>query len=611
MVFGDIGTSPLYSLQTVFSLEHNTVAATRQDVLGEVSMVLWTITLIVSVKYTFLVMRADNDGEGGILALVHLLREKLTSRRMLALTLGMGMVGAALFYGDSVITPAISVMSAIEGLTVINPTLGELVLPVSVAIITALFVLQRWGTEAVGRLFGPVMLAWFGVLAALGLPWILRRPDILAAISPLPALEFALDRPWIAFVALGAVVLTITGAEALYADMGHFGAGPIRRAWFALVFPALAINYLGQGALILSDPATVDNPFFHMAPLGTTLPLVALATAATVIASQAVISGAYSVSRQATRLGLLPRLAVKHTSKEEGGQIYIGSINWILYAGILVLIAAFGSSAALASAYGLAVTGTLLLTTLLFLVLARNVWHVAAWRIAVAVVLICLLEGVFLAANLTKVLHGGWIPLVLAVAVITVMQTWRRGIAEVKADRSRIELPLAEFLDAVRARHPRRIPGVAVFPHPDATSTPLALRQLVDFADGLHEHIVIVSIRNENVPHIRHVERARVTHLGDPEDGVLHIDYRVGFNDSQDVPKALLWAQNKALDVDLDPEDARYFLSSLRVTRQDVASLRTWRKALFLWLYRSSANRTQVFHLPEERTVVLGAQLAL
>jgi len=610
VVFGDIGTSPLYSMQTVFFTEG--IAPTREDVFGVISMVFWTITLIVSFKYVFLVMRADNEGEGGILALVHLLREKLAdSKRLAGIALMMGMVGAALFYGDSVITPAISVMSAFEGLTVVNHAFESLVLPLSMVVLAALFIIQRWGTAMVGKLFGPVMIVWFVTIGALGVPWIIQNPEILAALSPTYALSFAVARPAVGFIALAGVVLTITGAEALYADMGHFGAPAIKLAWFLLVFPALTLNYLGQGALILLHPDWIDNPFFRMAPSVVQIPLVALATMATVIASQAVISGAFSVSRQATRLGLLPRLNVKHTSKEEGGQIYIGSINWILFAGVVALIGLFKSSVALASAYGLAVTGTLILTTVLFIFLARNVWKVANWKIAVVVVLVLIPESLFFAANLTKLITGGWLPLVIAGALVTIMTTWLSGSSNVSDQRRRIEGSLDEFIAEIHAAGIPRVPGLAVFPHPDRQTTPLALRQNVGFNHVLHEHVVIVSIVNENVPHIRHVDRASVNDLGYADDGIVHVSYRVGFNDSQDVPKALLWAQGKCPELNLDPEEAHYFLSSLRLSRDDVGSLKSWRKALFLGLAASAANRTGVFHLPPEQTVVMGGQLVV
>ncbi|MGV8909905.1 MAG: potassium transporter Kup, partial [Propionicimonas sp.] len=603
IVFGDIGTSPLYALQAVFHIEHNTVQPTPDDVFGVISMVFWSITILVSIKYIGLVMRADNDGEGGILALVALLRQKLDDKRMIAAATLLGMFGVALFYGDSVITPAISVMSAVEGLVVANPALEELVLPASVLILTGLFTIQRYGTHLVGRAFGPVMVVWFVVLALLGLPQIVGHPQILAALSPTYALAFVVQHPLIAFIALGAVVLTVTGAEALYADMGHFGPRPIRIAWFALVFPSLTINYLGQGALILGDPAAVDNPFFRLAPSWATLPLVALATLATVIASQAVISGAFSATRQAMRLGVFPRMRVHHTSKEEGGQIYLPAINWILFFGVILLIAVFQSSTRLASAYGLAVTGTLLLTSLLYLLLARAIWRWPMWRIAAFAIFILGAEVLFFAANLTKVFSGGWLPLVIAVVVVTIMTTWRDGHAVLTERRSQIEGPLDVFVDHVREDGITRVPGVAVVPHPNSTTTPLALRANVAFNRVLHEHVIIVQVINENVPHIRHVDRVSVRDLGYADDGIVHVCVRVGFSDSQDIPKGLALAIGRTPELDVDQDQAHYFLSVLDVHATSDPTMRAWRKRLFVWMAHSTANRTEALHLPPERTV--------
>ena len=611
VVFGDIGTSPLYALQTVFSIDHNSVTPTAVDVFGVISMVFWSITIIVSIKYVALIMRADNDGEGGILALVALLREKLADRRRLAAALFLGMLGAALFYGDSVITPAISVMSAIEGLVVVNPSFEHLVLPIAVVVLTVLFVVQRWGTEAVGKAFGPVMGLWFVVLAVLGVPHIVRNPEILRALSPTYAIAFVVEHPFTAFIAMGAVVLTITGAEALYADMGHFGAGAIRRSWYAVVFPALALNYVGQGAMILRDPTTVANPFFRMAPSWATLPLVFLATVATVIASQAVISGAYSVSRQAVRLGLFPRLAVRQTSREEGGQIYLPVVNWILYFGVLVLIAVFRSSSRLATAYGLAVTGTLFLTSLLFLLLALRVWHWARWKIVLYSVVIGGLELTFFAANLTKVVSGGWLPLLIAAIVVTLMTSWRKGADTLFRRRAELEGPLDEFVAMIHETQLPRVPGLAVFPHPNKTTTPLALRSHVAFNHVLHEHVVIVQIINENVPHIRHVDRVVVDDLGYADDGIVHVSVRVGFNDSQDIPRGLALAIGSSPELDMDVDDARYYLSLLTVHATGTARLRDWRARLFVWMAHNAASRTEVFHLPPERTVIMGANLDL
>ncbi len=611
VVFGDIGTSPLYSMQTVFSLDHNQVQPTPVDVYGIISTVLWSITLIVSVKYVLLVMRADNDGEGGILALTHLLRDRIDGRRRLGVVMVLGILGAALFYGDSVITPAISVMSAIEGLTVVDPGLQRFVLPLSVAILSVLFVIQRWGTSAIGKAFGPVMTLWFVVLAVLGIPHIVEHPGILRAASPMYALAFVVEHPGIAFIAMGAVVLTITGAEALYADMGHLGPRPIKVSWFGLVFPALALNYLGQGAMILNDPSTVGNPFFNMAPPWATLPLVALATIATVIASQAVISGAFSVSRQAVRLGLLPRLLVRQTSREEGGQIYVPVVNGILFLGVLTLIAVFGSSAALASAYGLAVTGTLILTSMLFLVLARLVWRVALWRLVVYGLLVGLLEVSFLLANLTKVVSGGWLPLLIAGIVIVLMTTWRRGSTLVVKGRMELEGPLDEFIEAIHNSDLPRIPGVAVFPHANPASSPLALRTLVLFTHAMFEHVVMVQIVNESVPHVRHVDRVRVQDLGDADDRIVHVSVHVGFNDSQDIPRGLALAVGRSPELDIDPDEARYFLSLITLHATGTGPMARWRKRLFVLMANNAASRTEVFHLPLDRTVLMGAELEL
>lgn len=610
MVFGDIGTSPLYSMQTVFSIEHNTVEPTPGDVYGVISMAVWAILLVVTVKYVTLVLRADNQGEGGILALVWLLRDRLGSRpRLTAAALMMGIVGAALFLGDSMITPAISVMSSVEGITVGHPGLEGIVMPVSIAILILLFVAQRWGTGHVGRAFGPVMGLWFVTLAVLGIPQVVRHPEILGALSPHHAWVFILTRPWVAFIAMGAVVLTITGAEALYADLGHFGRGPIRRAWFVVVLPALLINYLGQGALILHDPATVDAPFFHLAPRWGQVPLVALATLATVIASQAVISGAFSVAQNAVRLSLLPRLNVKHTSTQESGQIYVPVVNWLLFIGVLTLILVFGSSAKLATAYGLAVTGTLMLEMILFLFLAHHVWRWSWWWIALIAVFIGGMEVVFFAANMTKLFSGGWVPLAIAAVAIVVMLTWRRGSALALRRREAIEGPLADFLAEVHRGAIQRIPGVAVVPHPNRETTPLALRTSTSIFGSLPERVVIVSIVQEPVPHVRHVDRVEVHDLGNDWDGIAHIDYHVGFNDSPHVPAAVELAVGRSVELDFDPQEAAYLLSVADLRPDPDGPMPRWQQLLFLTLSQNSARRTQVFRLPPDRTVILGAQV--
>ncbi|MGI8880486.1 MAG: potassium transporter Kup, partial [Jatrophihabitans sp.] len=501
VVFGDIGTSPLYSLQTVFSIDGGAVKQTAGDVYGVISLVFWSILLIVSVKYVLLIMRADNEGEGGIMALAALIRSKVSSpRRLIAAAMMFGVVGASLFFGDSVITPAISVLSAVEGIEVASPDVKHLVLPIGVMILAVLFAAQRFGTHRVGRLFGPVMVVWFATLVALGVPKIVQHPGVLRGLSPYYSVTFVADHPYIAFIAMGAVVLAITGAEALYADMGHFGRPPIRRAWFFLVFPALSINYLGQGALILHDPKAAANPFFFMAPSWGRIPLVVLATLATVIASQAVISGAFSVTRQAMRLGFLPHLTVRHTSTRESGQIYVPAVNWLLFAGVLILMFTFRSSSRLATAYGLAVTGTLLLTTTLFLIAAHSIWYWRRWQLVSTAVVFGGIELMFFAANLTKVVHGGWLPLVIGALVITVMTTWQRGRRMVTDLRVGLEGPMADFVDRLQLAPVTVVPGTAVFPHPTKETVPLALRANVEFNRVLHEHVVIVSIVSENVP---------------------------------------------------------------------------------------------------------------
>jgi len=611
VVFGDIGTSPLYAIQTVFSIDHATVGATVTDVYGVISLVFWSITLVVSVKYVIFILRADNDGEGGILALAALARRTVRpggTRFFLVMLLGV--FGAALFYGDSVITPAISVMSAIEGLSVPAPDLAAVEVPLGAVIITALFLVQRFGTHLVGRLFGPIMVVWFVVLAALGIDQIARDPQILAALLPGYAVSFILKDPVVAFVAMGAIVLAITGAEALYADMGHFGRTPIRRAWFALAFPCLTLNYLGQGGLILRDPTCVRNPFFLMAPPWAQLPLVVLATVATVIASQAVISGAFSVSRQAERLGYLPRLTVHHTSEHERGQIYAPAINWTLYGGVMLLLVAFQSSTRLATAYGLAVTGTFLLTTTLFLVHAQSAWHWSRTALALVGTPLYFLELTYFCANLTKIVHGGWLPLLIALVVATVMLTWKRGRVLITARRAQLEGPITPFIDWLHAGPVTHVPGTAVFLHPDKETAPLAFRENASFNHIIHEQVFIVSTVSESVPHVPAEDRVLIDHLGDPGDSITHLTLRFGFQDDQNVPAALKIAL--AEGVDIDPDTAFYFLSRISVHRgAGTGGMSTWRKRLFIGLNHNAADPTGYFCLPEDRTVVMGAQLTL
>jgi len=539
------------------------------------------------------------------------LREVKGRPRLKWTVIGIGMFGAAMFYGDSMITPAISVLSAVEGLEVARPDLAQAVLPIGIAILTLLFVVQRWGTHLIGRLFGPVMVLWFVTIAVLGVPHILAHPDVLRGLSPTYIVSFVAGHPLTAFLAMGAVVLVITGAEALYADMGHFGRLPIRVAWFVLVWPALVLNYLGQAALILNDPGAVANPFYLLAPDWARLPLVILATAATVIASQAVISGAFSVSRQAVRLGFLPHLTVRHTSTRESGQIYVPAVNWLLFGGVLVLMVAFRSSSRLATAYGLAVTGTLLLTTALFLISAATAWQWARWKLVLTAVVFGGIELTFLAANLTKIVHGGWLPLVIAAVVVTVMTTWQRGRRIVTARRVDVEGPLPEFIDKLNAERIVRVPGTAVFPHPTKQTTPLALRANVEFNHVVHERVVIVSVVSETVPHVPLGERLTIDQLGHTADGIVHLSVRFGFQDEQDIPEVLREAQGLSDELDLDPDTASYFLSRIIIERGGHPGMITWRKRLFIGLSHNAATPATCFKLPLDRTVVMGSRIEL
>jgi KUP system potassium uptake protein len=614
IVFGDIGTSPLYALQTVFSADHQAVKPTEGDVFGVISLVFWSITLIVSVEFVLFIMRADNDGEGGILALIAKVEgAPLRSPRVKLALIGLGMFGVALFYGDGMITPAISVLSAVEGVEVVAPSLQSLVLPVTIAILAALFSIQRFGTHVIGRVFGPVMLIWFGVIAAAGLGRIVAHPAIVKALSPHYGVEFFLDHPGVAFISLGAIVLTITGAEALYADMGHFGRKPISRAWFLVVFPALTLNYMGQGSLILADPSAIDSPFFLLIPHWGRVPMVVLATVATVIASQSVISGAFSVSRQAVQLGFLPRLTIRHTSAREIGQVYVPAVNWFLLAAVVALVIGFGSSTALASAYGIAVTGTITVDTLLFLVVARVLWRRPGWLVALGAAVFFTIDLAFLGANLTKVAHGGWFPLLVGVAVFTVLSTWKRGSEKVRMARIEEEGSLRTFVEELRAMEPPlvRAPGTAVYLNARRETTPLALRAGAEHTGVVHEAIVIISIETTKAPYVPESERLVVDSLGYEDDGILHLTAHFGFQDMPDVPRLLALAERTGLECEVDVPGAVYFLSQVTVTPTAAPGMAGWRKRLFVAMSRNAASPVEYFRLPGERTVTLGSAIEL
>jgi KUP system potassium uptake protein len=613
VVFGDIGTSPLYALQTVFHAHNQAVKPDQAAVYGIISLVFWSITSIVSVKYVTFIMRADNEGEGGIMALIaRVMDVPLTRRAAKAMLVALGIFGAALFYGDGMITPAISVLSAVEGLKVAAPGLESLVLPITLTVLTVLFAIQRFGTEAVGRLFGPVMALWFSILAISGLARVVESPAILRALSPSYGVQFFLDHGSVAFFALGSVVLAVTGAEALYADMGHFGRPAIRRAWFWFVFPALTLNYLGQGALIIASPSAIDNPFFLLMPHWSRVPMVLLATLATVIASQAVISGAFSVTRQAVQLGFLPRMRIRHTSEAEG-QVYVPAVNSLLYVAVVALVLGFGSSAGLASAYGIAVTGTLAIDTILFFVVVRMLWGKPLWLVLSGAAAFLFVDLAFFTANIPKVVQGGWFPLLLALVVFTLLTTWQRGRALITARREQAEGLLSDFVEELRALDPPvyRPFGTAVCLTAGKQTTPLALRENLDFNHVLHSSVVIVSVQTRRVPHVPRSQRVVVDPLGYEDDGILHLTISYGFQDDHDVPAALYQATTMGLECELDVDNATYFVSHIRLVYGDDHSMARWRKKLFLALSRTSASPVEYFGLPEKRIVTMGAYIEL
>lgn len=613
VVYGDIGTSPLYAVQTVFSLDGGRIRPTATAVVGIISMVVWTLTVIVSVKYVAIVLRADNNGEGGVLALAALVRRTLGSGTRAAGTVAVvGLIGACLFYGDSIITPAISVLSSVEGLELSDPGISSLVVPLAAVILAALFVIQARGTQRIGSLFGPVMVGWFLVIGAAGARGITLHPAVLEALSPTYALGFIGADPGLAFVAVGAVVLAVTGAEALYADVGHFGKSPIRLAWFGLVFPALTLNYLGQAALLLRDPADKTNPFFLLMPGWAELPSVILATVATVIASQAVISGAYSMSRQAVQLGFLPPMEVRHTSRQEAGQIYMPGVNWVLFVAVLALVLVFRTSDRLASAYGIAVTGTFLTTTFMLVVLARARWHWPLWRVVVLGGVLAGVELPFFAGNIVKVVDGGWVPLAVALTLFVVMTTWRRGRQQVVARLVESEGSVDQLAGELRRRGVVRVPGTAVFPHPSDETAPAALRANLERNNVLHQQVVIVSVRARRLAHIDADEALAIRTVGERSDGIVHVELGYGFFDRPDIPAAVAdAARREPALAGADVEHATYFLSRPSLSIGTAKGMARWRKHLFLLLARNAADPERTFGLPAERTVTMGTAIEI
>jgi len=614
VVFGDIGTSPIYTLQTVFNpSDPHPVPISTDNVLGVVSLVFWSVTIIVTITYVLLVMRADNDGEGGIMALITLLRRwgAQRGRRPAMVLATLGIFGAALFFGDSMITPAISVLSAVEGLKVVEPSLQELVVPITAVIIVVLFMVQRRGTAAVGRIFGPVMIAWFIAIGACGVMGIVNHPEILEALSPTYALDFMISHFDIAFFALAAVVLAVTGAEALFADMGHFGRRSITWAWLLLVFPACVLSYFGQGALILEERANVSGPFFLLVPGWGRLPMVVLATVATVIASQAVITGAYSVASQAAQLGYLPRLRIAHTSESQVGQIYVPWVNWLLMVSVLTLVFAFRNSTALAFTYGMAVIGTITITTLLFFCVARWRWGAPLWLVGIGATVLLLVDLLFVAANLTKLIHGAWLPLLIGLTAFTVMTTWYRGQGIVTAERARREGSLREFVDQLRdgKLSTLEVQGTVIFLNRGKQTAPLAMRANVEHNHVRHEHVVIMSIETEPVPRVPANQRIVVDDLGYTDDGITHVSARFGYMERLDAPGALALLDPAATEGRLQLDQASYFLSKVELRCGNEPTMAPWRKRLFIATSYIAADAAEQFALPRDRTIIMGAQI--
>ncbi|MGE8328543.1 potassium transporter Kup [Pseudomonas urmiensis] len=606
VVYGDIGTSPLYTLKEVFS-GHYGVQASHDGVLGILSLVLWSLVWVVTIKYVLFILRADNQGEGGIMALTALARRAAAPfPRLSRVLVLLGLFGAALFYGDSMITPAISVLSAVEGLQLAFDGIDHWVVPLAVIVLVGLFLIQKHGTARIGILFGPVMVLWFVVLGALGIHGIVQRPEVLLALNPAWAVQFFVVHPGMGVAILGAVVLALTGAEALYADMGHFGRKPIARAWFLLVLPGLVLNYFGQGALILDNPEAVRNPFYLLAPSWALLPMVALSTLATIIASQAVISGAFSLTRQAIQLGYVPRMFIQHTSSHEQGQIYIGTVNWALMVGVVLLVIGFESSSALAAAYGVAVTGTMLITTLLSAAVVLLLWKTPRWLAIPMLLGFLLVDSLYFAANAPKIVQGGAFPVIAGLALFVLMTTWKRGrkIIFERLDEAALALPL--FIASIQAQPPHRVQGTAVFLTARTDAVPHALLHNLLHNQVLHEQVVLLTVVAQDSPRVRPEQRLEVEAYG---AGFFRVTLHFGFIEEPDVPLALSLCQRQ--DLDFSPMRTTYFLSRETVIASKRMGMARWREQLFAFLLKNANSNLKYFQLPLNRVIELGTQVEM
>lgn len=604
VVFGDIGTSPLYVMKVIFGNGPHQLPVSDTTVLGIISLVIWTITIVVSLKYIGFIMRADNEGEGGVMALIARLKGSGLSKHHKAILVFIGLLGVALFYGDSAITPAISVLSAVEGIQITRPEFATYVVPATVVILLGLFWVQKYGTGLIGRLFGPVMLLWFFAITIGGLSGITAYPTVLGALLPTSAVDFATAMPLQAFLAMAAVVLAITGAEALFADMGHFGRKPISHAWFLVVFPALTICYLGQGAELLHNPAATDNPFFYLFPTSIHVPVVILAAVATLIASQAVISGAFSLTRQAVQLGFLPRLTILHTSDRETGQIYVPIVNMLLLIAVLTFVIGFGSSVKLAGAYGIAVSGAIAIDTILFFAVVRTWWKGFSPALAIPALLFLSVDAVLVSANLSKIIRGGWLPLVVACLVLLVLDTWRRGEHIVARERKTMEGPLADYIEKLHKHAPAhlvRVPGQAVYISHHPGMAPLALRAAVENLHELQKTVVIVYVTTTNTAHVRENMRAEVDPLK-YADGISQVTLKYGYHDTPNIPRALKGLRQSSPELNFDPYTAAYFISLNTVALTRRHNMASWRKGLYRLMARNSLSSVEYYKLPLKRT---------
>jgi KUP system potassium uptake protein len=606
IVYGDIGTSPLYTMKEVFSKEHG-LPLTPDNVMGIVSLIFWGLTVIVSLKYVTLVLRANNRGEGGIMALMALALSSVSrSGKLYFPLMAMGLFGATLFYGDSVITPAISVLSAIEGLKVAAPGLEPFVVPLTVVVLVGLYWLQARGTAGIGKWFGPVMVVWFATLAVMGVVNIIEAPDILAALNPLYALKFMVQNGLIAFIALGAVVLAFTGAEALYADMGHFGPKPIRMAWFLVAFPGLALNYLGQGALLIHHPEAVDNPFFQQLGPWSIYPLVALSTVATVIASQATISGTFSMTKQAIALGFLPRMRVEHTSATEMGQIYLPMVNWLQLAVVLLAVIGFGSSSNLAAAYGIAVTATMLVTTVLTFFVIRYRWHYNLLLCFFATGFFLIIDVALFSSNVLKILHGGWFPLLLGIILFTIMLTWKRGRELVFDNLQKQAIPLDAFLESLFIAPPIRVSGTAIYLRGETDGVPHAMLHNLAHNKVLHERVIFLTVKIHEVPWVPLAERVRVYTLG---HDCYQLNVHYGFKDEPNIPQALEAAAQFGLT--FESLETSYFIARQTVIKGPGAGMAPWREHLFVGMSRNARGAADYYQVPSNRVIELGTQIMI